>query len=221
VRTLRVWWLLAGAAHRGQLQYRANFLLNVLGGLSFQLSSLAVIWVVLARFGTLGGWTLPQIAFLYGMRLTAHGLWMVFCQPLSQIDYLIKEGEFDRFLTRPANVLVQVITWRATIMAFGDLLGGVTVLLLAATRVGVDWTVPKIVFVLLAVVGGALVEGSFQLAASALAFRTLSTVFLKIYVDRCSAPPATSRSGFSTRAPGSPSPSCFRWPSWRTCPPRY
>jgi ABC-2 type transport system permease protein len=178
-----VWWLLARAAYRGEFQYRANFLMGVLGGLVYQGSSLAVIGVVLARFGSIGGWGLPEVAFLYGMRLTAHALFMVPFAQLAQVDHVVREGEFDRYLTRPAGLLTQVITRRSSTMAVGDLIGGVAVLAVAVGRVPVHWTVPAVGYLVLAVVGGAMVEGAFHVGGSALVFRLLSTFHLKLIFD--------------------------------------
>jgi len=179
---VRAWWLLTRTVYRAQLEYRANLLLSVLGGILYQTTSLAVIGVILARFGSVGGWGLPEMAFLYGLRLTAHGLFMV-ALPLSDTDTMVRSGEFDRFLVRPAGLFAQSVTRRAPIVAFGDLIGGVTILVVAAANAPVRWTVLSVVYLGLAVVGGALLEGAFQVAAAGLAFRMLSTMHVRLLVD--------------------------------------
>lgn len=177
-------WYLAAAAARAELQYRSNFLITMLGGVAYQGVGLAFIWVVLERFGTIGGWTLAEIAFLYGLRLAAHGLW---CLPFSQllhIDFVVRTGEYDRYLVRPLNPLLQLLTNRISLPTLGDFLGGIVLLAVAASLAPVDWSPQAIGFMLLAVVGGALVEVSIQLAVSGLVFRLLSTVSLKIALDQ-------------------------------------
>ena len=62
------------ASLRGELQYRANFLIMALMGIVYQCTGFAFIWVVLARFQALAGWTLGEVAFLYGLRLIMHAL---------------------------------------------------------------------------------------------------------------------------------------------------
>lgn len=180
---MRVYLILLGAAVRAEVQYRANFLINVLGGLCYQGVGLAFIWAVLSQFGTIGGWSLPEVAFLYAIRLTAHGLWIVPFGQLISVDDVVRQGEYDRYLVRPANPLIQLFTRRIHLTALGDLLGGL--LLLAATSVlaPVAWSPGAVAFLLLAVVGGAMVELSLQLGASALTFRLLSTLSLKIGID--------------------------------------
>lgn len=91
LRWLRTYKLLVGAAWRAEMQYRGNLLVNILGGLCYQGAGLAFIWAVLARFGNLGGWTLGEIAFLYGLRLAAHGLWIVPGHQLLFVDQVVVE----------------------------------------------------------------------------------------------------------------------------------
>ena len=67
VRITASLWL---AGVRGALEYRADFLLMALMGLVRQGTGIALMWVILERFETIAGWTLGEVAFLYGLRLT-------------------------------------------------------------------------------------------------------------------------------------------------------
>jgi ABC-2 type transport system permease protein len=179
----RTWRLLAFAALRAESYHRANFLLGILGGIALQCAGLAFIGTILTRFGALGGWTLPEILLLYGMRLTAHGLWTIPFSQLLTIDVAVREAEFDRYLTRPVNPLIQLMTRRMPLTTVGDIVGGLVVLGIALGLNDIHWSAPLVCYLLLALVGGALIEVSFQLATSAIAFRLLSTSSLKITID--------------------------------------
>ncbi|MEE1736691.1 ABC-2 family transporter protein [Streptomyces sp. BE147] len=181
------WWrsyfLLMRASYRSQMQYRGNFLLTLLGGVLFQTVGLLFVWIIVSRFGSVGGWSMAQIAFLYGMRLVSHGLWMVPCTQLWSLDTTLRNGEFDRYLVRPCGPLLQIFTRRAYLATLGDLIGGIVILVAAASRLSVEWSFFSIGYMLLALVGGAMVEGSFQLAAAAMSFRALSNQSLRNLVD--------------------------------------
>ncbi|ARQ72671.1 ABC transporter permease [Streptomyces marincola] len=183
MRWFRIYRLLLGAAWRAEMQYRGNLLMNVLGGLCYQGAGLAFIWAVLDRFGNLGGWTLGEIVFLYGLRLAAHGVWVVPGHQLIFVDQVVVEGEYERYLVRPAPPLLQLLTRRFRPIALGDLAGGLALLAIAGTQVPVDWSVPAVAFLILAVFGGAMVEASAQLTASALVFRLLKTMPIKMLID--------------------------------------
>jgi len=98
VRALNITFAMLAAAFRGQMQYRVNFVLQVIFGLGYQGTGFIFIWVVLSRFQALAGWSLGQIAFLYGLRLTTHGLFVSLFGSLSELDEQIRarEGEIAR-----------------------------------------------------------------------------------------------------------------------------
>ncbi|ANY05776.1 ABC transporter permease [Pseudonocardia sp. HH130630-07] len=179
----RSYRLLVAAAFRAEFQYRGNILISILGGLCYQGVGLAFLWAVLERFGTIGGWGLDELAFLYGMRLVAHSLWATPGNQLVYVDEVIVGGEYDRYLVRPAPPLVQLLARRLRLTAFGDLIGGVTLLSLASARAPVDWSPAAVGYLVLAVIGGALVEGALQLAACALAFRMKKTMSIRLTID--------------------------------------
>jgi ABC-2 type transport system permease protein len=183
VHTFRVYRALAGAALRTEAQYRANLALWILGGVAYQGVGFAFIWVIIRQFGTLAGWPLGEIAFLYGMRLTAHAIFAVPFAELFGIDYIIRQGQFDRYLVRPVNPFIQVITGRLRLQTLGDVAGGITLLAVAARLVPIAWTPTAVAYLIAALVGGALIEAGLQTIVCALAFRMFSVTSLRIFVD--------------------------------------
>lgn len=181
IRTLRIYGALMAAAVRGQAQYRGNLLLLMLGGLAYQGAGFAFLWLLIERFGTIGGWTFGEILLLYAMRLSAHGFWLLFLNQLLFVDTVVREGEFDRYLVRPLNPLVQLMTRRVSLTVFGDFAGGIVLLCLAARFV--DWSPAAVAYLVLAILGGGLVEGALQLAGGAVSFRLLSTGGLRYLSD--------------------------------------
>ena len=170
------------AGMRGALEYRTDFVLMTLMGLVRQGTGMALIWVILARFETIAGWTLGEVAFLYGLRLTALAL----CGlggDIWSLQGLVRRGEFDRFLVRPVQPLLQVLTRRVPLSAFGDLLGGVALLLAAARLLDVAWTPLAILYLVFAIIGGGLLQLALRLLIASFSFRALSVDGLMGLVD--------------------------------------
>jgi ABC-2 type transport system permease protein len=167
------------ASLRSEFQYRANALSSVLGGILFQLTGFLVVWIIVDRFNQIGGWSLAEITFLYGMRLTSHGIFYLCFSQLFELDQVLISGEFDRFLVRPMPTLLQLFTRKLRVNCFGDLLGGVLLLSFAVPGVAIDWSSWAIGFLLLAVVGGALVEGAVQVTMGSLSFKFLNTLAIR------------------------------------------
>jgi ABC-2 type transport system permease protein len=69
------------------------------------------------------------------------------------------------------------------VSAIGDALGGVALFLAANALVRVDWSPVAVAYLLLAIVGGCLVEAALQQAIATFSFRTLNTTSLVLLVD--------------------------------------
>lgn len=176
-------WHTALAAIRGEMQYRASFLMSLIFGFFFQSIGFIFVAVVLTRFEAVAGWGLWEVGVLYGMRLAGHGLWVVSCNQLFRFDHIVQEGEWDRFLIRPIPVWAQLMFTNFRIPPLGDLLSGLVLLGVALTQVEIAWTPALVLFLPLALIGGGLIDGAFQLGAAAFAFRFLETLPLRIVFD--------------------------------------
>lgn len=166
---------LASASVRSELQYRANAVSSIVGGILFQITGFIVVWIIAARFGQIGGWGLPELTFLYGMRLTSHGIFYAFFSQMFELDRVLITGEYDRYLVRPMPPLLQLFTRKLRINAFGDLIGGTALVIAASIQAPVDWSPLAIAYLILAVIGGGLVEGATQITLGSLGFRFLQT----------------------------------------------
>ncbi len=169
--SLSITWALYRAAVRAEMQHRANFVFLVVLGLVYQGSGFAFVWVVLRQFDSLAGWTFGQIAFLYALRLLAHAVWIVPGNQLELMDQAVRDGRFDRYLVRPLNPLLQVLTARTQVNVVGDVIVAVALFVVASRLVDFDFSPVHVAYLLLAVVGGALAEGAAFLAVSSLSFR--------------------------------------------------
>lgn len=171
------------ASIRAEMQYRISFLIQLLFGLVFQTVGFVFVAVVLTNFDAVGGWGLWEVGLLYGIRLAGHGLWLLFMNQLFRFDWLVQEGEWDRFLIRPVPLWAQMMFTQFRIAALGDLIAGVALLGVALARVEIDWNPGLAAFLAVAVVGGALIDGAFQLGAAAFAFRYLETLPMRVVFD--------------------------------------
>jgi ABC-2 type transport system permease protein len=174
MRLMKLYLVLVGMGLRSELQYRINCIMLIIMGLIWQGTAFVFIWLILSQFHTLAGWSLGEIAFLYGFRLIVHALNMIVFGLFQRIQSLVSQGDFDIFLIRPFPVLIQMMTSRFQISAFGDLLGGGIVFVAACTQININWSPLTFFYLLLAIIGGCLVEGAVKLAISSLVFRTLS-----------------------------------------------
>jgi viologen exporter family transport system permease protein len=168
---------------RSRLEYRVDLAVSVLVGLAWQLSTLAFLGVLLTHFSRLGELTAGGVILMYGIRLFAHALYVVVFLNLTTLPYVIESSRMDGYLLRPMPVLLQVLLTDFQLNGIGDLAIGTATLAAAISLAGIDWTVGSILFLVVTIIGGALLEAAVQLLISCLLLRSPATIQLSDWVD--------------------------------------
>ena len=155
------------------VQYRADFVVTAVAAICYEAVSLAFVGVIVYAFGSIGGWSLVEVAFVYGIRSMGHALHGLLSGQLWSTDGVVREGEFDRYLLRPVNPLIQLLTRRFQVTAVGDIVFGLVILTVTAVAAPVAWSVGSVTFLLAAVVGSAFLESAVMLTIASSTFRLL------------------------------------------------
>ncbi len=101
-----VYRAVAAAILRARLTYRWNFMLDLFLQIVMLLAELLVVVLIVTTVHGLGGWSVYQIVFLFGLSSLSSGLYRVFASEFHSFDKYLVNGEFDAVLTRPAPSLV-------------------------------------------------------------------------------------------------------------------
>ncbi|MGH9157079.1 MAG: ABC transporter permease [Acidimicrobiales bacterium] len=172
---LAVYRRLLAARVRSEWQYRTTFVLLLTSSVLVATFDFAVITVIFGQVDRLAGWSVEEVALLFGLGGVGFGLADVF---IGQVDYAashIKAGTFDQFLLRPLGPLLQLSAAEFNFRRFGRVLQPAVVLAIALTLVEVDWTVATAMMVPLAVVSGTAIFGAVWVITASMAFWTVDT----------------------------------------------
>jgi len=173
---LRLFFRYLASSLRGQMQYRTSFVLASLGQFCAVAIEFLGIWALFQRFGGLRDWTLPDIALLYGMANVAFALAEGFGRGFDTFSGMVKTGDFDRLLLRPLPTALQVACQDFQLLRVGRLTQGMLALLWAAHALHLAWTLPRLLLLIGAVLGGSCVfYGLFVLQAT-LCFWTVESL---------------------------------------------
>ncbi len=137
---------LAGAQLRSQMQYRASFVMETVG--TFMITGLDFIMmaVLLTRFDSIAGWSLAEVAFLYGTSTIALSISELVGGAWEDFDEWVVRGSFDRFLIRPLGVSFQMIAVGFPIRRLGRVAQGVIALAFAFGWIRPDWGIERWLF---------------------------------------------------------------------------
>ncbi len=161
---------------RAQMQYRMSFFMQAAGMLLATGVEFAGILFLFQRFGSLRGWSLPEVGVLYGMVNIAFALAEAVARGFDVFPALVKSGDFDRLLLRPRGTAFQVAAQELQLMRVGRLLQGACVLGWAMWKLGLVEQPVKLALIGLAILGGmCLFFGLFVFQAT-LAFWTVETL---------------------------------------------
>ena len=169
---------LLGAQVRSQLQYRASFILDVFSTAFFTITEFGALALVFTRFETIGGWTLAEVAFLYGLVELSFGLMDMFFAGFDPTFFgeNIRKGSFDQLLLRPVPVIWQVLGSDLTLRRIGYVFLGLTIFVFAVHFSGLEWTLAKVVYLPFVIVGMVLFFGGLFMIGSSFTFWTVESV---------------------------------------------
>jgi ABC-2 type transport system permease protein len=137
-------------AIRAQLQYRAAFVLKLVGYLIATFVEFLGLWALFSRFGALAGWTLHDVALIYGAADVGFAIADGLGRGLDRFAAVLKAGEFDRMLVRPRSTVLQLLGYDFRLLTLGRLLQGIAVLMWAGGFV--DWSIASALLLVLALV---------------------------------------------------------------------
>ncbi|WP_052032522.1 ABC transporter permease [Streptomyces viridochromogenes] len=152
---------------RSSMTYRTSFVVTVFGNLLVTGLDFVAILLMFSQVDSLGGWSMPEVALLYGLSATAFGLADLVLGSMDVLGARIRDGSFDTLLVRPAPVLAQIGADRFALRRLGRITQGAVVLGYALVSVDVDWSAQKVLLVPVMLVSGAVIFCSLFVAGAA------------------------------------------------------
>jgi ABC-2 type transport system permease protein len=172
-RFFRLYGLFTRQFLKRLMEYRADFLTGAVAFFLGQFFHLIFIFVIFTNIPQLEGWTLNQIIFIYGFSLIPRGIDHFYADNLWKVAYfLIRRGEFDKYLTRPIDPLHHVLMEGFEVDALGELITGIILVIIAASRLSLHVTPIKIIGLCIAVLFGTLIYTGIKIIFAAVALWT-------------------------------------------------
>ena len=172
---LGLYFVLIRAQASAQVGYRASFLMQAFSQFAVTFSDLLTIVLLFQRFPSIAGWSMGEVAFLYGLGATAFGISDMVCGGFDSLSRMIRLGTFDRVLTRPVGTFTQVLASDIQIRRLGRIAQGVAAFAIALGWLQIDWTIAKVAVAILALVSGTVIFCAIWVIGASITFWTVET----------------------------------------------
>jgi ABC-2 type transport system permease protein len=177
LRGLKLFGLFARISTLNEMQYRANFFIQLLQSFISLGTGLAVLAVVFSYTDNLHGWSGGELLAVMGVHILMGGIMRTVIQPnMGRLMEDVQEGTLDYALTKPEDSQVMVSVRQFAIWAVVDVLMGIIVLAWALVSIGNRSTLAS---ALLFVV--ALILGAVMIYCVFLMFTTLAFWFVRVW----------------------------------------
>ncbi|MFF3245069.1 ABC transporter permease [Streptomyces sp. NPDC002870] len=167
---LRAYGLIAAMWIRSTMAYRASFVMTALGNFAATSFDFITILLMFSHVDALGGYTLGEIAFLYGASGTAFGLADLVMGSMNRLGRRVRDGTLDTLLVRPVPVLAQVAADRFALRRLGRITQGLLIFGYGVLALDIEWTPLRVMMVPLMLLSGAAIFSALYVAGAAFQF---------------------------------------------------
>lgn len=169
-RAIRLYGLFLKQHFKVLIEYRTDFIIGILSFLLTQTAGVLFIWSIFLFTDSLIGWSRDEILLIYAMFQLPRGLDHLLTDNIWLISRHIRMGTFDRYLTKPINVLYHIIIERFQFEALGELIVGISLLAYVTPSLAIEWSLPTLLAVLAMIIVGSIIYFSIKLITSTVAF---------------------------------------------------
>ncbi len=173
---LRLYFRLIGSRVRSQMQYKFSFFADFASNFVGIVMEFVGTMILFLHMPALGGWTLTQMAFLYGTTELSLSLANILVEGFDQFPEVIRRGEFDTYLIRPRNAFFQIISSEFAPRRIGRALQAILVLGAGLWFLQINWGIEKWLFLCVTIMGGVAFYAGLFVIYGTLSFWTIEAL---------------------------------------------
>lgn len=173
-----IFFHLVRATIRSQLRYRASFILDTLASLAANGVEFIALALTFTRFGALGGWTVWEVGFLWGLTEMAFGVMDLIFSGFDPPVFAesVRRGTLDQFLARPVSLFAQIFASQFALRRLGRVAEGLTIFLIANANVAIAWTPLKAAYLPIVFISAVAFYGALFVIGATASFWTVQAL---------------------------------------------
>ena len=183
-RYLKLYPKYLAMAIKSKLAYRTDAFFGILGFIVSNVANFCVLYLMISPISSIVTdgitWDINMLMFLYGCLLLPKGIDHMFTDNLWPFaGWLLRDGDIDKYLTKPLSPLFQVIAGDFQYEGFGEVILGISFTSIFGSRIsGYAWGVNELLPLALCLFCAIFVFSSIKLFFATISFWTKTSITL-------------------------------------------
>ena len=172
------YWMLVTMWIRSSLAYPASFVLMLVSQALITGTDFVAVLLMFSHIKSFGGFSLAEMALLYGTASMTLGLADLFTGSIERIGQRIRGGDLDVWLIRPVPAFLQAVTDNFALRRLGRPLQALLVMVVALGNLQIGWTVPKVGLLAISLISGSIIFAAIFVLGAAFQFVSIDSAEL-------------------------------------------
>ena len=158
---------------KGELEYRVNFILSLVSQILVFFSYYFIILALFTKFDHIKGFTLYEVLLCFSIIQFGFSFNEIFARGVDKFDDLIIQGEFDRLLLRPRNIILQVLCSNSDFVKISRLVHSLIIMGVALLHLNINWNIYRVIALVLMLISACIIFFGIFLVAATYCFFTV------------------------------------------------
>ena len=169
---------------KASLEYKKAFILSLISKMATSLFSVVSIIFLFDKFGNIDGYTFENVLICFSVSYLGFSTAECFFRAFDHFDRMIGNGEFDRMLVRPKNLVLQVLGSEIEFNRIGRTIVALIIFITVLVRQPELLKLDRLFTLILMMVGTIIIYAAlFILKAGITFFTTQSLEIMNIFTD--------------------------------------
>ena len=155
---------------RALLEYKNDLIVSTVAGAIWQGVGLVFLFALFGNIRSVGGWTLYEVALLYGCIMFGEGVLTLLFQGSTGFAYRIRNGDMDRFIVRPVPLLTQILGLQINFAGLFTMGNATALIIVSLGHLHATVTAGQIILFFINILFGVWIRVNFNIACNAFAF---------------------------------------------------
>jgi len=155
------------------MQYKASFALSFISQIFIFFTYYFTIIALFNKFSNVKGFSVYEVLLTFSIIQFGFSMNEVFARGIDHFDRLIIQGEYDRILVRPRNVLLQVLGYEMDFTKISRVIQAIIILVIALVNINIIWSFDKVLTLILMLISSCLIFFGIFLISASYCFITL------------------------------------------------